>query len=108
MEVRQKDFNGHRVLFLSGELDLACVREIRELILASIDSGRHLAIDFSQVGYIDSSGIASLVEGFQRSRLADQGFTLLQLSDPVRKVIELARLDQVFEILDDADSLPVR
>ena len=52
----------------------------------------------SQVGYIDSSGIAALVEGFQNARGRGQPFELAAVSPSVLAVLKLARLDRVFPI----------
>ncbi|MDC0598777.1 STAS domain-containing protein, partial [Gammaproteobacteria bacterium] len=53
------------ILELSGEIDLHHSPTLREKILSSLKRGNNLLIDLSGVSYIDSSGIASLVEGFQ-------------------------------------------
>ncbi len=52
----------------------------------------------SAVSYIDSSGIASLVEAYQTARRASTLFALVAVSDAAMRVLELARLDQVFSI----------
>jgi anti-sigma B factor antagonist len=52
----------------------------------------------SGVSYIDSSGIASLVEAYQSARRARTLFALVAVSDAAMRVLELARLDQVFSI----------
>jgi anti-anti-sigma factor len=47
---------------------------------------------------MDSSGVATLVEGFKRARELDKAFVLVGPSRAVTKVLELTRLDSVFEI----------
>ena len=59
----------------------------------------------SGVSYIDSSGIASLVEAFQTARSRNVNFSLAALGEAPLRVLKLARLDGVFvihETLDDA------
>ena len=51
-----------------------------------------------EVTYIDSSGIATLVEGLQLSRETKTHFGLLALRHNARSVLELARLNKVFAI----------
>ncbi len=59
----------------------------------------NIHIDLSGVGFIDSAGLATLVEGLQWSRAAEgRRFVLSGLSDNVRDIFELAKLDAVFEI----------
>jgi anti-sigma B factor antagonist len=50
------------------------------------------------VTYIDSSGIASLVEAYQTAKKKGLRFGLLAVSEPVMSVLALARLDKVFPI----------
>ena len=56
-------------------------------------------MDLSQVKYMDSSGVATLVEGLQNSKKLGQGFVLMSPVGSVLGVIKLARLDKVFRIV---------
>lgn len=89
------------IVQLSGDVDLSCSPEARKTILASISKGRHTLVDLSDVSYIDSSGVASLVEGFQTAKKKTLRFGLIGVSDAAMSVIELARLDKVFPIHAD-------
>lgn len=55
-------------------------------------------VDLSAVEYIDSSGVASLVEGFQFARSNNLEFGLIGVSEAAMSVLHLARLDKVFTI----------
>ena len=61
-------------------------------------------VDLSQVTYIDSSGVASLVEGYQTAKKSDLKFALVGVSEPAMSVLELARLDKVFPIHADIEA----
>jgi anti-sigma B factor antagonist len=87
-----------------GEIDLACSNQTREAILGQLNGKNHVLVDLAGVEYIDSSGIASLVEGYQRARAMGLRFGLVAVSDAARKVLELARLDQVFPIHDSVEA----
>ena len=89
---------GYLVVHLTGEVDLDCSPEARKVILDCLRRNNPLMIDLSAVTYIDSSGIASLVEGYQVSRTLDLDFGLIGVSDRAMRVLRLARLDQVFPI----------
>lgn len=84
-----------------GELDLSWSQEVRRQVLDALAKARALAVQLDAVSYIDSSGIAALVEGFQQARAKGARFALLAPSEPVRAVLELARLDRVFPIFVD-------
>ena len=61
-------------------------------------------MDLSGVTYIDSSGVASLVEALQASKKNGSRFSLAAVSEPTRRVLELARLDKVFTLYDSVDA----
>lgn len=98
MGFKSSDDGGTTTVFLSGEIDLERSPEARRQLLDTLARGQALVVDLSAVAYIDSSGIASLVEAYQRAKNANLGFTLAGIGDGVMKVLRLARLDQVFPI----------
>ena len=82
-----------------GEVDLYSSPELRKAILKAVPSAEGgLAIDLEGVTYIDSSGVATLVEGLRSAREHGTGFVLVAPSPPVMQVLGLARLDSVFEV----------
>ncbi|MCX7557316.1 STAS domain-containing protein [Xanthomonadaceae bacterium JHOS43] len=85
-------------VLLGGEIDLSWSAQVRREVLNALERAPKVAIDLSQVGYIDSSGIAALVEGFQNARGRGQPFELSAISPSVLAVLKLARLDRVFPI----------
>lgn len=106
MAYQVKAESGYDVVFLTDDVDLSCSPEARKAILACLDAGHHTLVDLSGVTYIDSSGVASLVEGFQTAKKSDLRFGLIGVSSAAMSVLELARLDKVFPIhADVADRL---
>mgnify|MGYP000865988962 CR=1 FL=1 len=93
---------GYAVVGLRGEIDLHSSPEARRLILECLQDGRPTLVDLSAVAYIDSSGVASLVEGFQLARARGLDFGLVGVSDAALNVLRLARLDKVFPIYESA------
>jgi anti-sigma B factor antagonist len=91
------------VVALKGEVDLESSPEARELLLTSVAADRNVLVDLSAVTYIDSSGVASLVEALQASRKKGTQFALAAASEPARRVLELARLDRVFTMHDTVE-----
>lgn len=89
------------VLDVRGEVDLSWSQEVRRAVLDVLSNAKSLVVDLSQVSYIDSSGIAALVEGFQMARARGVRFGLVAPSAEVTSVLELARLDRVFPIYPD-------
>jgi anti-sigma B factor antagonist len=92
------------VLDVRGEVDLSWSQDIRRQVLDALSATPALAVVLNRVSYIDSSGIAALVEGFQQARARGLRFALVAPSPSVTSVLELARLDRVFPIHADLAS----
>ena len=60
----------------------------------------HIIVNLTSVKYIDSAGVASLVEALKVSRESKVGFALFGLGDVAKEVFELTRLIGVFEVYD--------
>lgn len=95
-EVRTE--GGATIVALKGEIDLDNSPQVRSILLESVGEKRGVLVEMSSVSYIDSSGIASLVEAFQSARRGSTPFALVAVSDAAMRVLELARLDRVFAI----------
>lgn len=82
-----------------GQVDLYTSPELRKHILAGTSkSNTKVLVDLSEVEYMDSSGVATLVEGLRSAMRQKKEFVLLSPSPAVRKVLNLARLESVFTI----------
>jgi len=98
MESRMRKEGGYTILQLEGEVDLSCSPQARKEIMDILKTGQHLLVDLSAVTYIDSSGVASLVEGYQIAKKKKLKFGLVGVSQAALGVLVLARLDKVFPI----------
>jgi anti-sigma B factor antagonist len=87
----------------SGEVDLYSSPKLREAIQKGADTqSKKLVVDLRDVSYMDSSGVATLVEGLRATSESEMGFALRNPSDSVMKVLQLSRLDSVFDISQPA------
>ncbi len=95
--------SGIFVLDLEGDLDMSASPQVRSTLLQILNkTPSHVIVDLSKVAYIDSSGIATFVEGLQLSRKAESRFTLAGANPAVASIFELAHLKEVFELIPDA------
>ncbi|MFQ5467219.1 MAG: STAS domain-containing protein [Kiloniellaceae bacterium] len=85
--------NGRRVIHLDGSVDLEHTPDIRDVL-----------VDLSAVTYIDSSGIACLIEALHEAREQGADLGLVSVSIQAMRVLKLARLDMVFPIHADLAS----
>src|SRR5262245_8400580 len=88
------------ILDLVGDITLFNSPEIRKTLIDLLkDHGvSQLFVNMSGVKYVDSSGIASLVEGLKIARDRGSRFVLYGLSKPALTVLELTHLLHVFEV----------
>ena len=100
----QREQGEYLIVAVSGEVDLSWSSELRSAILDALGKRGAVLVDLDQVSYIDSSGIAALVEGYQTAKTKQVKFGLVSISDAVKAVLELARLDQVFPIYADVNA----
>ncbi len=94
----------YTVISLSGEVDLHYSPTARKQILDLVGNGHDVLVDLSQVKYIDSSGLASLVEGYQLAKRNKVAFALAGVSDAALQVLQLTRLDKVFPVYDSVEA----
>src|SRR6266705_5761274 len=93
------------VLPLEGEIDLHVSPSVVASLQMMIEKKpKQLIVDLARVSYIDSSGLAALIEGMQNVQEYGGTFALASLQEPVRTIFEIARLNQVFRIFPDVDS----
>ncbi|MCG8619519.1 MAG: STAS domain-containing protein [Desulfobacterales bacterium] len=103
--INTKEENGIALIFVEGEIDMFTSPNLRDTMLPFFKpSTPGVVVDLSGVSFMDSSGIATLVEGLQWSKKEDRKFILTGLGDTVFNALSLTKLDKVFAIEPDADA----
>jgi len=99
MKIKTDNSADETRLIVEGDIDLYSSPELRDAVLAAVPkSTTGVGVHLESVGYMDSSGVATLVEGLRSAKENDKSFVLVAPSHAVMKVLELARLDSVFEV----------
>jgi len=93
------------IVDVTGEIDLSSSPTLRKTLMEELQTTEHLAINLSGVRYIDSSGIASLVEVLQGARKAQKRVVLYGVTPAVMQVLQLTRLTGVFEIFGTEEQM---
>ena len=104
MEHQIKEERGKQIVELRGEIDLESSPKARQVLLKAIDQGKPILVELSGVPYMDSSGIASLVEAYQKAKKKGAEFALVNVNPSVLRVLNLARLDKVFTFYESLES----
>jgi anti-sigma B factor antagonist len=95
------------VLVLAGEIDMKCSVKLRDKLQELLkEKPPILVVNLAQVEFMDSSGLGTLVEALRWSRRNGGQFKLAGLSQGVRNIFEISRLDSVFQVYDtEAEAL---
>jgi anti-sigma B factor antagonist len=105
MKTSTRDEKGTTIVDIVGQIDLSSSPGLRKTLLELLKGTRRLAINLIEVKYIDSSGIASLLEVLKEARQKDKRMVLFGLTIAVREVLQLTRLTGVFEIHETEDEM---
>ena len=99
MQIENLASDGVTTLKLSGEIDLHASPELRARLLACAKAKSPcLLLDFTEVAYIDSSGLATLIEYVRESEPFSGKMGLFGLQKKVRTIFDLVRLNELFVI----------
>jgi len=106
MQIATRTAGSATIVDVIGDITLYSSPEFRNTVIAILkgtDSPR-VVVNLRGVRYIDSAGVASLVEGLKVSRELNKSLALYGLSVVAREVLELTRLINVFEVHDTEEA----
>jgi anti-sigma B factor antagonist len=85
---------------LEGDINFRVSPEVRNTLLTACKKDiRQVVVDFSSVTSIDTSGVATLIEGLRWSRKEGKSFVLKNVGTNVRNTLSLAKLETAFQIM---------
>lgn len=105
LELKLENRGPDVILSPTGDVDLSRSPALRSSLRQIQETRRpkRLVVDLSGVSYMDSSGVATLVEALQTTRKQGSKMVLCGLGPRVRSIFEIARLDTVFTIVGQVD-----
>lgn len=105
MKIQEEINEGAAVCFLEGEIDITTSPELRKNFDELIKRNeRRILVDFSSVTYIDSSGLATLIEMYQRLKKIQGKVRFCGMKDGIKNIFEITKLHKLFEIYDNRQS----
>ncbi len=94
---------------IAGRLTAAEAPTVRQHILDVLEQGdAKLILDLSELAFCDSSGLSVLISALKAARARGGSVALAGLTPTIRALIELTRLQQVFDIFDNAEVAAAR
>lgn len=105
MELSTRDSGTATIVDVVGDITLYNSPDMRKILIELLKAQRksRVIVNMTNVKYIDSAGVASLVEGLKIARDLKSGFALFGLSRTAREVLELTRLIKVFEVYNNEE-----
>src|ERR1700681_560037 len=102
LQIAARHLDKITIFDISGDIDVATSPQLRKALLHELRELKmpRVVLNLTAVRYIDSSGVASLVEGLKASRDVGSRFILFGLSPIAHEVLQLSRLLKMFEIYD--------
>jgi anti-sigma B factor antagonist len=92
------------VVTVEGQLIVGNRQELKQKVLDEIERGeRKFLVDFSQTGYIDSSGLGVLVSLSKKIREHGGELRLTNLNEDLKTLFELTKLDTLFQIAESRE-----
>ena len=106
MDIEFRDYGEHKIISVSGEVDLYNVSDLKKALF-SVTDGKYnsVVVDMKNVNYMDSSGIGALVAGQKKMKAHNGKFALINIHDDVLNILKLATLDRFFRIYDTEEEL---
>ncbi len=96
MEVKALEENGFSVFQVTGEINISTSPELRKAF--EKQSSKKVVVDLEKVTYIDSSGLATLVEMLKKTKAQGGSLGLAGMTDKVKSLFEITKLDKLFSI----------
>ena len=96
MNVKTVEADGVAVFQVTGEINISTSPELKKIF--EKNTAKKIVVDFEKVTYVDSSGLATLVEMLKKTKTQGGQLGLAALSDKVRSLFEITKLDKLFPI----------
>jgi len=104
MQISAEEKNGINIYRLSGDIDINTSPDVKKAFDRIVSQKKNkIVINLKAVGYVDSSGLATLVEILKNLRVYGGKLKLSNLSPKVKGLFEITRLDKLFDITQEED-----
>lgn len=106
MELETREDGGVTILTVKGDLVIGDAEStFKKTVIRLLEEGRvNLLVDLSSVGFLDSSGLGALVRALTQSQKEGGQAKLLGAGPQIRKLLQMTKLDSVFELHDDMEA----
>jgi len=101
MHISQKEVNGINTYEIKGDIDINSSPDIREAFEKGVKNKMmKIIVNLNSVSYVDSSGLATLVEMLKKTRGYGGKLRISNLAPKVKSLFEITKLEKLFEIFE--------
>jgi anti-sigma B factor antagonist len=100
MKTSVRDQGIVRIVSVEGDIDLGNSGDLRKILFDALRDSGKLALNLSAIRYIDSSGIATLIEVLRESKRVNKDLVLFAMSPAVRDVFKLTHVIKIFQVYE--------
>lgn len=100
MKIFVRDVGDAKVVEVEGDVDLGTSPDFRRALFEALPLAAKLALNLEAIRYIDSSGIATLIEVLKDSQRLNKEFVLFGLSPAVQEVFRLTHVIRIFQVFE--------
>jgi anti-sigma B factor antagonist len=100
MKTSSRDQGNVRIVAVEGDVDLSSSAELRKVLFSALQGVSRLVINLGGIHYLDSSGIATLIEVLKESQKRNTEFALFAMSPAVHEVFRLTHVIKIFRVYE--------
>ena len=105
LHVERSRIDGLEVLVVQGELDIATAPRMISVLNEALAEGESpLVVDLAQVLFMDSTGLALLMNARRRALRSHRGFAIVCPGGPISRVFEIADMVESLRVCPDRES----
>ncbi len=100
MKISVREAGEAKIVDVEGDVDLGTSPDLRRTLFDTLRQAPKLALNLAAIRYIDSSGIATLIEVLKDSQKRNKEFVLFGLSPAVQQVFRLTHVIRLFQVVE--------
>jgi anti-sigma B factor antagonist len=104
MQIKERKMGDVAVCDVEGEINIDTSPDVRKTFDKLIGGQcRKVVLNFGNLNYIDSSGLATLIEMLQRLKKIEGKLRICCISDKIKSIFEITKLEKLFEMFNNED-----
>ena len=105
LAVERTSRDGVELVLVEGEVDIASASRLISVLNSSVaDAIKSVIVDLSHVGFMDSTGLALLINANRRLTLRRKGFAVVCPPGPLRRVFEITDMIETLHVCPDRET----